>query len=97
MMNELTIILGDWNTLQKDAQAIRHEVFVLEQHIPADLEWDVMDALCDPLGGSRIALGNAVGLFRHPFSPAIRLRSMISFSASSRSRGDDSRAALAVP
>jgi predicted GNAT family N-acyltransferase len=45
-MNEFNIILGDWNTLQTDAQAIRHEVFVLEQHIPADLEWDVMDALC---------------------------------------------------
>ncbi|MBI3285927.1 MAG: GNAT family N-acetyltransferase [Burkholderiales bacterium] len=45
-MNSLHIILGDWNTLQKDAQAIRYAVFVLEQKIPADLEWDVMDAQC---------------------------------------------------
>lgn len=45
-MNEFNIKLGDWNTLQKDAQAIRYEVFVLEQKIPADLEWDIMDAQC---------------------------------------------------
>ena len=32
--------------MQKDAQAIRYAVFVEEQNIPADLEWDAMDALC---------------------------------------------------
>ena len=40
------IKLGDWTSLQKDAQAIRYAVFVEEQKIPAELEWDVMDALC---------------------------------------------------
>ena len=40
------IILGDWHTLQKDAQAVRYAVFVVEQKIPAELEWDVMDAQC---------------------------------------------------
>lgn len=49
-MNAITsnknIKLGDWTTLQKDAQAIRYAVFVEEQKIPADLEWDAMDALC---------------------------------------------------
>ena len=45
-MNEMNIKLGDWTTLQHDAQAIRHEVFVVEQKIPADLEWDIMDAQC---------------------------------------------------
>ena len=34
------IKLGDWTSLQKDAQAIRYAVFVEEQKIPADLEWD---------------------------------------------------------
>lgn len=45
-MNEFNIKLGDWTTLQKEAQAIRYKVFVVEQKIPADLEWDAMDAQC---------------------------------------------------
>ena len=44
--NHKNIKLGDWTSLQKDAQAIRYAVFVEEQKIPADLEWDAMDALC---------------------------------------------------
>jgi predicted GNAT family N-acyltransferase len=35
---------GDWATLGGDAQAIRTAVFVQEQQIPADLEWDAADA-----------------------------------------------------
>lgn len=46
MMNPARIVLGDWTTLQKDAQAVRYSVFVIEQHIPVELEWDVMDAQC---------------------------------------------------
>lgn len=42
----IRITLGDWATLQPIAQAIRYEVFVIEQNIPAALEWDDMDALC---------------------------------------------------
>jgi predicted GNAT family N-acyltransferase len=45
-MTEMNIKLGDWTTLQHDAQKIRYEVFVVEQKIPADLEWDIMDAQC---------------------------------------------------
>lgn len=45
-MNSIRIVLGDWNTLQQDAQAIRYKVFVQEQKIPAELEWDAMDAQC---------------------------------------------------
>ena len=45
-MNTPAITLGDWATLQKDAQSVRYDVFVIEQHIPADLEWDDMDAQC---------------------------------------------------
>ncbi|MES2105158.1 MAG: GNAT family N-acetyltransferase [Pseudomonadota bacterium] len=43
---DLHVKLGDWSSLQKDAQAIRYEVFVVEQKIPAELEWDVKDAEC---------------------------------------------------
>jgi len=45
-MKSPRIVLGDWNTLQKDAQAVRYAVFVVEQKIPAELEWDVNDAQC---------------------------------------------------
>lgn len=42
----IRITLGNWASLQPVAQAIRYEVFVEEQNVPADLEWDEMDALC---------------------------------------------------
>ena len=42
----IRITLGDWATLQLIAHAIRYEVFVIEQNIPAALEWDDMDAHC---------------------------------------------------
>lgn len=35
---------GSWDALGKDASRIRTEVFVQEQRIPADLEWDEADA-----------------------------------------------------
>lgn len=38
--------LGSWGDLRGDAQAIRLEVFVQEQGVPAELEMDAMDALC---------------------------------------------------
>ncbi len=38
--------LGSWTELGRDAQAIRAEVFVNEQKIPAELEWDAADAGC---------------------------------------------------
>ncbi|GGC93043.1 GNAT family N-acetyltransferase [Undibacterium terreum] len=46
MNTELHVKLGDWSSLQTDAQAIRYKVFVVEQKIPAELEWDVKDAEC---------------------------------------------------
>jgi predicted GNAT family N-acyltransferase len=40
------IRFGDWNSLQHDAKAIRMEVFVVEQNVPAELEMDDNDAAC---------------------------------------------------
>lgn len=45
-METQKIVLGDWEHLQQDAQAVRYAVFVEEQKIPAELEWDEMDAQC---------------------------------------------------
>lgn len=42
----LRLVIADWATLQKDAQGVRYAVFVIEQKIPAELEWDAADAQC---------------------------------------------------
>ncbi len=38
--------LGDWSHLQSLAAPIRHEVFVEEQRVPAEEEWDLADRYC---------------------------------------------------
>lgn len=38
--------VGPWSELGRDAQAIRTAVFVEEQRIPAEMEWDEADAAC---------------------------------------------------
>ncbi|MBL8280049.1 MAG: YbgC/FadM family acyl-CoA thioesterase [Pelomonas sp.] len=40
------VALGAWRDLGEAATAIRRQVFVEEQHIPADMEWDSADAAC---------------------------------------------------
>ncbi len=42
----LRLELGDWAQLQQHAKAIRFEVFVDEQKVPAEIELDEMDAVC---------------------------------------------------
>jgi predicted GNAT family N-acyltransferase len=39
----IRLATGNWTQLATDARAIRHEVFVLEQQVPVELEWDDMD------------------------------------------------------
>ena len=41
----IRIVLGTWDRLRDDAYLIRHEVFVVEQLVPADVELDDDDAL----------------------------------------------------
>jgi len=38
--------VGPWDALGREAGAIRQQVFVQEQRIPADMEWDAADASC---------------------------------------------------
>ena len=40
----IDVRVGPWDALRRDAQFIRTAVFIDEQHIPADLEWDEADA-----------------------------------------------------
>jgi YbgC/YbaW family acyl-CoA thioester hydrolase len=54
---------GNWTEVGKDARRIRTEVFVQEQRIPADLEWDEADATAvHAVAYNR--LGQAVGTGR---------------------------------
>jgi predicted GNAT family N-acyltransferase len=42
----IDVKIGTWTEQQAVAQAIRYAVFVIEQKIPAQLEWDENDAAC---------------------------------------------------
>jgi predicted GNAT family N-acyltransferase len=54
--------VGDWATLGDQAGAIRKTVFVEEQGIPADLEWDAADATCvHALARNRLGQALATG------------------------------------
>lgn len=39
------LTIGDWHAQQLHARAVRNDVFIIEQDIPIELEWDEMDAL----------------------------------------------------
>jgi predicted GNAT family N-acyltransferase len=41
-----TLKIAAWDVLREDAALIRHEVFVLEQNVPAELELDDIDQAC---------------------------------------------------
>ena len=52
----LQLQIGNWQTLQKDAAVVREAVFLIEQKIPVEEEWDAADAtsihavVCNRLG-----------------------------------------------
>lgn len=63
--------LGDWNALGADAGALRKRVFVEEQKIPAELEWDAADPQClHAVAYNRLGLPLATGRLV-PYSPGV--------------------------
>ncbi len=46
MNDALAIQVVDWHDQRDALQAIRKTVFIEEQHVPKDLEWDGKDAVC---------------------------------------------------
>src|SRR4051812_32993229 len=36
----------EWNQFASELRAIRYQVFVVEQHVPEELEWDGLDERC---------------------------------------------------
>jgi len=59
--------VGSWSELGERAQAIRTQVFIEEQNIPADMEWDTGDAQAvHALASNRFGLPLATGrLLQH--------------------------------
>lgn len=54
---------GTWDRLGAEARAIRYEVFVVEQGVPVELEWDGIDPQCVH-AVARDAAGQAVATGR---------------------------------
>lgn len=56
------VALGPWAEQGEPATVIRRQVFIDEQHIPADMEWDAADAIClHALARNRFGLPLATG------------------------------------
>ena len=58
----MRIEIGDWDLLREDARAIRYAVFVEEQGVPVELEWDEFDvpsvhAVARDAAGAALATG----------------------------------------
>ena len=45
-MTDISIRKTDWATDREPLSAIRRQVFIEEQHVPEDMEWDEHDARC---------------------------------------------------
>jgi predicted GNAT family N-acyltransferase len=39
------LVIGDWESSKNGAQGVRYDVFVVEQKVPLEMEWDDMDAV----------------------------------------------------
>ncbi len=69
-MPDFTIRPADWGTDRKLLRALREEVFIREQSVPVDLEWDEFDehsrhvvAIADgiPIGTGRLLADGHIG------------------------------------
>lgn len=69
-MTPFTIRTGSWDELQNDAKLIREQVFIHEQQITAEDEWDADDAISlhfvvydqdQPIATARLLQNNSVG------------------------------------
>ena len=46
MKDEISVVIDNWSRVRQHAQLVRFEVFVQEQHVPADEELDEDDEHC---------------------------------------------------
>ena len=70
MALDFVIRLGTWQELPEDAKAIRAAVFIQEQNISPDDEWDDLDAVCthfvvyeqnQPIATARLLPSHSIG------------------------------------
>jgi YbgC/YbaW family acyl-CoA thioester hydrolase len=67
----IQVRVGAWDELGRDAQALRSAVFVDEQKIPAELEWDAADAGCvHAVAYNRLGVALATGRLL-PHAPGV--------------------------
>ncbi|NNH38543.1 GNAT family N-acetyltransferase [Acinetobacter terrae] len=69
-MSQFTIRTGSWDELKNDAKLIREQVFIQEQQIAVEDEWDAEDAVSvhfvvydqdQPIATARLLKNNSVG------------------------------------
>jgi len=78
----LDVRVGDWATLGAAAKAIRSEVFIVEQKIPIEVEWDEADAQCvHAVAFNRLGLPLATGRLLQPAPQLARIGRMASSQA----------------
>ena len=78
----LDVRVGDWATLGAAAKAIRSEVFIVEQKIPIEMEWDEADAQCvHAVAFNRLGLPLATGRLLRPAPQLARIGRMASSQA----------------
>ena len=71
MTGSYTVRAARWDTERESMQAVRREVFIVEQRVPEGEEWDELDALClhalaldaagSPIGTGRLAPDGKIG------------------------------------
>ncbi len=63
MKSEFTIHVATWRNNQRELRFVREQVFMLEQHVPEELEWDGLDTHAVHLL-ARDKAGNPIGTVR---------------------------------
>ena len=76
-LDMVDVRLGSWEELGQDAQAIRSDVFVVEQNIPAELEWDEADSACvHAVAYNRLGMPLATGRWVQQESGVVKIGRM---------------------
>ncbi|MCU0975343.1 MAG: GNAT family N-acetyltransferase [Steroidobacteraceae bacterium] len=69
-MHKPEVFLTTWSTDRPQLEHVRREVFILEQSVPEDLEWDDEDPVCvhvlailnrEPVGTGRLTPAGKIG------------------------------------
>jgi len=78
----IDVRLGDWAALGADAEAIRTEVFIDEQKIPKEMEWDEVDRNCvHAVAFNRLGVPLATGRLLHDAPGIARIGRMASLQS----------------